>query len=472
MASSGFTPISLYHSSTLGQAPVAGNLAFGELAINIRDGKLYYKNNSGVVTVIAQASGISAGSDTQVQYNNAGALAGSAAMTFSSSKLTLTNDASIAGMTVGRGNSSVASNTAVGADALRVNAAGGNSNTAIGFNAGYSNTTGDQLTILGYQAGYSTVSDLGGTFIGYQSGYSLNGGGSGNYNIGIGFQAMYGAVSATGYNNVGIGKYSLYDLTSGYQNCAVGNNTGESITTGNSNVFIGFNSSTLTSTGNSNTAIGVDTLAANISGGNNVAVGALALNSLTSSSNTAVGSSAGLSLTNATTNAFFGTSSGASVTTGSNNTIIGSYNGNQGGLDIRTSSNNIVLSDGASNIAARWQNGGGWFQLNNSASWSTTSDVRVKENIKDVTNGLATILALRPVEFDYIITKQHDVGFIAQEYQEILPDQINQDSNISDEIKELTNGDPVLGIQQNLVPYLVKAIQELKAEIEALKAAK
>jgi hypothetical protein len=39
----------------------------------------------------------------------------------------------------------------------------------------------------------------------------------------------------------------------------------------------------------------------------------------------------------------------ALVTTGSNNTILGAYNGNQGGLDIRTSSNNIVLSDGDGN---------------------------------------------------------------------------------------------------------------------------
>jgi hypothetical protein len=37
------------------------------------------------------------------------------------------------------------------------------------------------------------------------------------------------------------------------------------------------------------------------------------------------------------------------MTTGNNNTILGRYNGNQGGLDIRTASNNIVLSDGDGN---------------------------------------------------------------------------------------------------------------------------
>jgi len=50
-------------------------------------------------------------------------------------------------------------------------------------------------------------------------------------------------------------------------------------------------------------------------------------------------------------NGVFGTSGGAgsNITTGSKNTILGAYSGNNGGLDIRTSSNNIVLSDGDGN---------------------------------------------------------------------------------------------------------------------------
>ena len=53
MAASGFTPISLYNTSTSGTAPTAGNLTNGELAINIADGNLYFKNSSGNVTVLA-----------------------------------------------------------------------------------------------------------------------------------------------------------------------------------------------------------------------------------------------------------------------------------------------------------------------------------------------------------------------------------------------------------------------------------
>lgn len=56
MAQSGFTPILLYSSSTIGQAPAAGNLTNStlgsELAINITDGKLFYKDNSNAVQVI------------------------------------------------------------------------------------------------------------------------------------------------------------------------------------------------------------------------------------------------------------------------------------------------------------------------------------------------------------------------------------------------------------------------------------
>lgn len=53
MAQAGFTPISLYHSTTAAAAPTAGNLAPGELAINITDGKLYYEDNLGVVQLLA-----------------------------------------------------------------------------------------------------------------------------------------------------------------------------------------------------------------------------------------------------------------------------------------------------------------------------------------------------------------------------------------------------------------------------------
>lgn len=56
MAQSGYTPISVYYSTTPAAAPTAGNLTFGELALNIADGTLYYKDSSNVVKILANSA--------------------------------------------------------------------------------------------------------------------------------------------------------------------------------------------------------------------------------------------------------------------------------------------------------------------------------------------------------------------------------------------------------------------------------
>lgn len=53
MAQTGFLPIQLYYSTTASAAPSAGNLANGEVGLNITDGKLYYKDNTGTVKLLA-----------------------------------------------------------------------------------------------------------------------------------------------------------------------------------------------------------------------------------------------------------------------------------------------------------------------------------------------------------------------------------------------------------------------------------
>ena len=53
MAQTGYTPISIYNSATTTNVPTAGNLVAGELAINTADGKLFYKDSSGVVQTLA-----------------------------------------------------------------------------------------------------------------------------------------------------------------------------------------------------------------------------------------------------------------------------------------------------------------------------------------------------------------------------------------------------------------------------------
>jgi hypothetical protein len=57
MAATGYTPIQLFYSTTTGNSPSAGQLVAGELAINIADGILYYKDSNGVVQIIAEKGG-------------------------------------------------------------------------------------------------------------------------------------------------------------------------------------------------------------------------------------------------------------------------------------------------------------------------------------------------------------------------------------------------------------------------------
>jgi len=67
MAATGFTPISLYYTTTASAAPTAGNLVAGELAINTNDGVIYYKDSSGVVQSIASKA-TNSGSFTNLAY--------------------------------------------------------------------------------------------------------------------------------------------------------------------------------------------------------------------------------------------------------------------------------------------------------------------------------------------------------------------------------------------------------------------
>jgi len=93
MAASGYTPILTYASGTTGNTPSASNLTSSssgaELALNYYDGKLFYKDASGVVQVLAtKGAGTVPGSNTQVIYNNNGALGASSVLTFDGTTLT------------------------------------------------------------------------------------------------------------------------------------------------------------------------------------------------------------------------------------------------------------------------------------------------------------------------------------------------------------------------------------------------
>jgi hypothetical protein len=96
------------------------------------------------------------------------------------------------------------------------------------------------------------------------------------------------------------------------------------------------------------------------------------------------------------------------------------------------------------------------------------SDQKLKENIRDLDTGLSTVMALKPRRFDWKEGKGQDkknaAGFIAQEFQEVLPNSISTFKAGEDKIEYLAMN------HEELIPTLVKAIQEQQAIIEQLKA--
>jgi hypothetical protein len=100
---------------------------------------------------------------------------------------------------------------------------------------------------------------------------------------------------------------------------------------------------------------------------------------------------------------------------------------------------------------------------------SAISDARLKENVQDIDVGLAAILSLKPRKFDWKSGKGKDIkgdrGFIAQEFETVFP-------NLIDEWKDpAPEGEaPYKSVRADLIPVLVKAIQELTARVKTLES--
>jgi len=95
----------------------------------------------------------------------------------------------------------------------------------------------------------------------------------------------------------------------------------------------------------------------------------------------------------------------------------------------------------------------------NAAAFGTFSDARLKENIENLPSQLNNICQLRPVEFDYRDGSGHQIGFVAQEMQQVYPDVVGEDS---DGMLTITGW-------SKTEARLVKALQEAIAKIKALE---
>jgi hypothetical protein len=356
---------SLYTNST-----GVSNAAFGATALN--------SNTTGNYNT-AMGSG-SAGIYGALQLNTTGSYNTALGNEALAANTTASNNTAV-GYQAGFLNTTGAENTGVGSLALFANSTG-SYNSAFGRQALRYNTTASYNTATGYQALYTNTTGTENAAFGQGALYTNNGdknhafganalrfNTSGDFNVAVGHTALFNNTTASA--NTAVGYQAGYSNTTGVGLNAFGYLAGYSNTTG-PQLFVGTEAGYNTTTGESNTAVGAyRTLYSNTTGAYNTAIGRQALQANTTASyNTAVGYQAGYSATTSGYNTFIGQTAGYSttgvgntfvgcsnasvgagyfVTTGTKNTIIGGYHGNQGGLDIRTSSNNIVLSDGDGN---------------------------------------------------------------------------------------------------------------------------
>jgi hypothetical protein len=242
-------------------------------------------------------------------------------------------------------------------------------------------------------------------------------------------------------------------------------------------------------TGNSSTAVGTYALrgiSAGVpaSGTQNTAVGySAAYNISTAISNTAVGYYSLYSNTTGDTNACFGDSSGRYITTGTANTFLGQASGNVGTSSI-TGNNNTCLGYSSALSSASVSN---TVTLGNSniatlrcavTSITAISDVRDKKDIVDIPAGLSFVEKLRPVSFKWAMRNLYEdptftgkqnipeFGFIAQDLQSV---QVETGITVPNLVMD-DNPDRIEAAQGNLIPILVKAIQELTARVKQLEA--
>jgi hypothetical protein len=99
--------------------------------------------------------------------------------------------------------------------------------------------------------------------------------------------------------------------------------------------------------------------------------------------------------------------------------------------------------------------------------FNTSSDYRLKHDVQPLTGGLATIAALKPSIYKWIADESQGEGFIAHELAEHIPHAVTGE-------KDAVNADGSIKPQgvdySRVVVHLVAAVQELKAENDALKA--
>jgi len=388
---------------------------------------------------------------------------------------------------------------------MNTNTAGAD-NVAIGYQSQYTGDGQDYNASVGWKTLRDITDGQGNIAMGYDGGRAIT---SGNDNVALGIYSMGGTNAKTGVENTCVGKNTGNDLSSGQYNSAFGSGALEKLTTGTHNVAVGLKASGVITGNGDNVSVG-NYAAGRYDGARNVAMGYGALYGASGgggSDNTAIGYlSGGYDAADGNQQSVYvGSRAGQQVSSGDHNILIGHEAGSYS-IDLTTGSRNIVIgtyahtnADGGNDQIVLGYNVSGsgnttfTFGKNaddtactfNSTTWSNPSDSRLKEDIKDETIGLSFIKELRPVTFQWKKEKDvpseltaysdseervgkgvYDHGFIAQEVKSTI-DKYNFKEGF-DMWSEDADGRQRVG-QTALIPMLVKAIQELSAEIDKLK---
>ena len=111
----------------------------------------------------------------------------------------------------------------------------------------------------------------------------------------------------------------------------------------------------------------------------------------------------------------------------------------------------IYLNNNDSTLA--FNNGSNVANLSSAGAWTNASDIRIKKNVADLSKySLDTVLAMRPVQYDLKSDDEAQIGFIAQEMQQVVPEVV-VDNGVPDHMLGISYG--------NLGAIFAKAIQEI-----------
>jgi len=411
-----------------GTGQTTATAAFNALAPSQTSNSGKYLTTDGTNTSWGTVSASPGGSTTQIQYNNAGAFGGSANFTWNNTTSTLT----VNSINIGRGGNNIATNVFIGtaATGATVNSF---KNVAVGVAALNGVTNGQLNVAVGWNALNGINTGTSNVAIGNNAGALLT---SASFNTAVGAFALDNATG--GSSNVALGYSALTADVTGSNNTSVGTSSGQALTSGYNNVFVGYLAGSAIDVGFSTVAVGSNALRSVVSSGYNVGVGEYAGRDTTGQQNTLIGYQAGYTLA-----------------AGDNNTIIG-YNAVPSST---TASNEITLGN-SSITTLRCQ----------VTSITALSDARDKKDVQNIPLGVDFIQRLRPVSFvwntrDGAKVNVPEFGFIAQELQSAQRDHGVTLPGLVHDI----NPDRLEAAPGTLIPVLVKAVQELQAQIDALK---